>query len=170
MLLRNCGIRDIAYILEVSAKTVLRCGENLALSPSKNEYDSVQIDEFWTYVKRRKEGKKWVLYAYASETKEVLAYVIGTRSRKTVRKLMKLLKKLNIKEFCTDNWRAFQEAIPENKHKIGKAFTTHIEGANTFLRARCRRFVRQTTCFSKSEEYLKAALNMIFFYRNHHTI
>ncbi|WP_225987812.1 IS1 family transposase, partial [Rufibacter sp. LB8] len=71
--------------------------------------------------------------------------------------------------------RAFAQVIPTEKHKVGKAYTKNIEGVNTCLRARNRRLVRKTTCFSKKKENHDASLNLMFNYRNnqkskHHTL
>jgi insertion element IS1 protein InsB len=71
------------------------------------------------------------MYAYAPETDEVLAYVIGTRGIKTVKKLYQLLKNLTIDEYCTDNWAAFARVFSEENHQIGKHLTCHIEGVNS---------------------------------------
>lgn len=174
MLCRNCGIRDIAVVMGIGCATVLsalqRSTSALVLKPSRTSYGSVQIDEVWSYVHRRKKGKYWLLYAYAPENDEVLAFVCGSRSRHTVRKLYSALAGIAIAAFCTDSWKAFREVFPSEKHRIGKAFTKHIEGVNTSIRARNRRFVRKTTCFSKKKENHEAALRLMFAYRNsHHT-
>jgi hypothetical protein len=34
----------------------------------------VQLDEVWTFVGQRKKRKRWLFYAYAQETDEVLAW------------------------------------------------------------------------------------------------
>jgi len=60
------------------------------------------------------------MYAYAPETDEVLAYVIGSRGIKTVKKLYQLLKNLVIDEYCTDNWTAFVRVFSQENHQIGK--------------------------------------------------
>lgn len=77
-----------------------------------------------------------------------------------------MLKKLDIKEYCTDDWTAFKSVFKNEIHLIGKKFTKHIEGVNTSLRARNRRLVRKTSCFSKKNEYHQAAICAMFFYRN----
>ncbi|MBK0402174.1 IS1 family transposase [Adhaeribacter sp. BT258] len=172
LLERNNGIRDIEQILGISRncvlKTLLDQGNEIQIKPWFKHYKSVQIDEVWSYVGRRKKGKYWLLYAYCPESDEILAYVCGSRSAKTVRALMKKLQGIEIEEFCTDHWKAFAQVLPEEKHKIGKAYTKNIEGVNTCIRARNRRFVRKTTCFSKKKENHLAALNIMFNYRNNH--
>jgi insertion element IS1 protein InsB len=178
LLERNSGIRDIEELLGISRKCILdnlcRQGNKICIQPAAKHYKSVQIDEGWSYVGNKKKGKYWLLYAYSPETDEILAYSCGSRSAKTVRELMKKLKDVKIDEYCTDQWRAFAQVLPPEKHTIGKAYTKNIEGVNTCIRARNRRFVRKTTCFSKKKENHLAALNIMFNYRNnqknnHHT-
>ncbi|WP_456064492.1 IS1 family transposase [Catalinimonas niigatensis] len=105
MLLRNCGIRDIGTILGVSRYSVLNClKRNASLSqdkPRHTYYPSLQMDEFWTYV-GRKERKVWLLYAYSPDYDEIVAYVTGNRSAKTVDRLYKKLTGTRVGEFCTD--------------------------------------------------------------------
>ena len=170
MLLRNCGIRDIETILGVSRYSVLSCLRRSALlfknRPQHSYYPSLQIDEFWTYVGKRKEGKVWLLYAYSPEFDEIVAYVTGNRSAKTVEKLYKELSIVEVGEFCTDQWRAFQKVLPTEKHRIGKENTKHIEEVNTSFRTRNRRLVRQTTCFSESMQDHLLAISLMINYRN----
>lgn len=50
--------------------------------PRKTSYKSVQVDEFWGYVGDKKKGKRWLIYAYAPETQEIIAYVIRANETK----------------------------------------------------------------------------------------
>lgn len=179
MLQRNSGIRDIENVLGVSRKCVLNTlckrGAEAQISPSRSYYCSVQIDEVWSYVGRRKKGKYWLIYAYSPENDEILSYVCGSRGSKTVRALLKKLEGVQIEQYCTDSWKSFAEILPADRHKIGKDYTKGIEGVNTCIRARNRRFVRRTTCFSKLKRNHKASLNIMFEHRNrqkrkHHTL
>lgn len=178
LLERNNGIRDIEELLGISRRCILnnlcRQGNNIKIQPAQPHYQSIQIDEVWSFVGKRKKGKYWLLYAYSPQADEILAYSCGSRSAKTVSELLKKLKNVVIDEYCTDHWKAFAQVLPPEKHTIGKAYTKNIEGVNTCLRARNRRFVRKTTCFSKKKENHLAALNLTFNYRNnlkakHHT-
>ena len=174
MLVRNSGIRDIEQVTGVHRQTVLRWlnqrAEACELKPRRQSYASVQIDEVWTFVKERKRRKKWLFYAYAPETGEVLAWSWGNRSQHTVKRLYRQLEKLEIECFCTDDWPAFTKVLPQERHLIGKAFTKHIEGVNLCLRTRNRRIVRKTACFSKKEQNHYNAMKLIFYYRNYHTL
>jgi IS1 family transposase len=144
--------------------------KHLVIVPRQRCYGRVQRDEVWSFVGQKKR-KRWLLYAYAPETNEILAFVCGTRSRATVKNLLAALDSLDILVFCTDAWKAFQGTMPPAKHRaLAKAFTKNIEGVNTSLRARNRRLVRKTTCLSKKQANHDAALRLMVAYRNrHHT-
>ena len=169
LLLRGNSLSDCRAILGVSIGFILSwllkntC--DFCLKAQKKHYGKVQIDELWTYV-GDKSNKKWVIYAYAPETDEILAFEIGKRDKKTVRKLYKKLNKLQIDWFCTDDWKSFKAVLPYDKHLIGKAFTKNIEGINTAIRTFVRRVFRKTTCFSKKFKYHKAAFLFFFYHRN----
>ncbi|WP_299466634.1 IS1 family transposase [uncultured Microscilla sp.] len=169
LLLRGNSLSDCKAILGVGFQFILKWLLNhtkgLELKPSKTHYDKIQIDEFWTYVGSKK-NKKWIIYAYAPETNEILAFVIGRRDEATTRKLYKKLRKIQIDWICTDNWKSFKKVFPSEVHLIGKAFTRHIEGVNNSIRTFLRRSFRKTTCFSKELEYHKAAFKLFFHYRN----
>jgi IS1 family transposase len=168
MLTNNSGIRDVSRVLSISTTTVLAYllrESQKVITPTLGRYKSFQIYELWTFVHRRKRGKHWLIYAYAPETKEVLAFVSGSRSAATTQKLYDKLAPLEIEEFCTDNWDAFAKVLPKEKHNIGKQYTKHIEGVNTSLRAKNRRLVRKTTAFSKKKCYHNAALLLMFYDR-----
>lgn len=74
LLLINNSMRDIARVSQVSCNTILRLflfqGAQSDIRPSRKHYTKVQVDEFWTFVKTKKQ-KVWVIYAYSPD--EVLA-------------------------------------------------------------------------------------------------
>jgi insertion element IS1 protein InsB len=169
MLCRGSGVRDCAAVTGVSKVTVLRWIKALASSimvkPVKRCYHRVQLDEQWSYV-GRKEKKVWMIYAYAAEEHEILAFTMGKRSAEAVRNLFVKLKALEIDCFLTDDWEAFRAVLPKTKHRIGKQYTKAIEGINTFFRTRVRRLMRRTVCFSKKLLYHYSMIKIIICYRN----
>jgi IS1 family transposase len=112
-------------------------------------------------------NKKWLIYAYSKENKEIVAHVFGKRNRKTVQSLWKQLQDSGITfgQICTDNWESFKKIFPANKHLIGKNIKS-IEGNNCLLRHRLRRFFRRSCCFSKQLIYHIKAFEMVCFYIN----
>ena len=61
------------------------------IAPKKSCYERLEVDEFWTYVYRKK-GKVWLIYAYDRATNEIVAYVWGKRHLQTARNLQSRLK------------------------------------------------------------------------------
>ncbi|ALJ00895.1 hypothetical protein DC20_20305 [Rufibacter tibetensis] len=123
MLVRNSGGRDVEEVTGVHRQTVLRWlnqkAESLQVKPRLEAYKSVQMDEVWTFVGQRKKRKRWLFYAYAPETDEVLAWSWGNRSQNTVRKLYRQLQPLNIGWLCSDDW-PFPPGTPTGKAPGGK--------------------------------------------------
>ncbi|MHC6202654.1 IS1 family transposase, partial [Breznakiellaceae bacterium SP9] len=170
MLIRGSGIRDIAEVLGISIGKVLSTLKNsrYEIKPKKDHYDTLEIDEFWTYVGSKKH-KFWLIYAYDRETSEIVAYQWGKRDRKTAEKLLDKIKTLGITYnwFATDWWESFLRAFSDENHKIGKEFTSGIEGNNCLLRCRMRRVFRKSCCFSKKLVYHLREFKMAFYYINY---
>jgi IS1 family transposase/transposase-like protein len=170
MLVRGIGIRDIAEIEEVSEKKVLSVlvHSHQIITPKQQHYDSLEIDEFWTYVGNKK-NKVWLIYAYHRATGEIVAYVWGKRNYKTAKQLRDKLKSMGIgyDVVYTDNWDSFRAVFQQDKHIIGKENTKAIEGNNCRLRHRIRRAYRKTCCFSKKLLNHFKAFNLAFFYINY---
>jgi hypothetical protein len=59
------GIRDISAVLEISVQKVLQTlvSATYELTPKRKHYDRLEIDEFWTYV-----GKKRTKYGLYTPT------------------------------------------------------------------------------------------------------
>lgn len=140
MLVRGCGVRDIAVITGVSPGKVLSVLLKSVnpISPKRCCYDQVEIDELWTYWGKKKQ-RAWVVYTYSREFGEMIAAVWGRRDEVTVKRLFTRLKKLKIDRFYTDRWESFVNILPQEKLTLGKAHTVGIEGNNCRLRHRIRR-------------------------------
>ena len=157
-LLHGNGVRDCLKVFGLSPTTTLNTilseGKKVQIKARKHYYERIEIDEMYSFVNSK--GKKvWIFYAYAPETKEILAVTMGKRSRKQLKNLMVQLKCLHIKVgfYCTDAFEGFKKLFPEGNHLIGKQFTKNIEGINTLLRSKIARLDRRTTKFSKKLKY-----------------
>lgn len=84
MLVRGIGIRDVAEIEQVSIKKVLSVlvHSNYIITSKQKHYDSLEVDEFWTYVGKRN-NKVRLIYAYHQATGEIVDYIWGKRNYKT---------------------------------------------------------------------------------------
>ena len=170
MTVRGCGVRDIAVIAKVSIGKVLSTiGSSIyKIVPKKRYYERLEVDEFWTYVYRKKR-KVWLIYAYDRATNEIVAYVWGKRDLKTAKKLRARLKQLKVSygSISMDNWDSFKTAFKSDNKRIGKQHTIGIEGNNCRLRHRLRRAVRKTCCFSKKFDNHFKVFDLVFFYVNY---
>lgn len=153
-LLHGSGIRDCVKIHGMSAKTVLKMlvseGKKIVLRPRQRRYHKILFDEMYSFIGHK--GKKvWIFYAYAPETREILAVTMGKRNIRQFRYLMLKIKHLKIEVdfYCTDAFEGFASVLPFYQHIIGKAFTKPIEGVNNAIRSKIARLHRRTTKFSK---------------------
>ena len=184
-LLHGSGIKDCCKHYSVSTYTVLKVIEQegrkiianqIAAMKSKQQshritkqkhYSRVIIDELYSFVGSKRK-KVWIFYAYAPETKEIIAFTMGKRSIKQLKSLMLKIKhlKISVDFFCTDGFRGFKKVLPYFQHLIGKVFTQPIEGVNTAIRAKIARFHRRTTKFSKKLKYQYYLFTLFIFYFN----
>ncbi len=125
-----------------------------------------EMDEQWSYVGHKKQ-KRWLWYAWQPHLKTVLAYELGSRADKTLKRLLASLQRFKIRLFCTDGWEGYQRLLPKDKHLITKRYTQSIERQNLNFRTRIKRLARKTICFSKSVEIhdkvIGAFINRMFF-------
>lgn len=170
-LLHGCGIRDCNKVFGVSARTVLALilaqGMSVRIRPKQKRYNRVQFDELYSFVHGK--GKKvWIFYAYAPQSQEILAMTMGKRSVKQLRSLMLQIKhlKVEIDFYCTDGFEGFKTVFPYYQHLVGKQFTKHIEGVNTYIRSKIASLHRRTTKFSKKLVYQWYLLKIFVFYFN----
>ena len=77
-----------------------------------------------------------------------MAWVLGNRDTATFRRLYEKVKHLKDCIFYTDNWHAFIEVLPPERHVIGKAHTIAIEQDNSNTRHHLGRFTRRTKVVS----------------------
>ena len=88
------------------------------------------------------------------KTKQVLAFYVGDRSKRSARKLWKAIPEVYKKTavFYTDQYESYPGVIPADQHRaLSKQLrkTNHIERLNGTLRQRISRLVRATLSFSK---------------------
>ncbi len=114
----------------------------------------LELDELWSFVVKRA-NKRWIWIALCRATRQVVAYVVGDRSRATCEKLWQRIPANYRAAHCyTDFWEAYQLVIPSEQHTAaGKetGFTAHVERWNNTLRQRLGRFVRKSLSFSKCD-------------------
>jgi insertion element IS1 protein InsB len=113
-----------------------------------------EADEMWSFV-GRKINKQWIWIALDTESKQVIAFYVGDRSRRSARKLWERIPAVYREQatFYTDAWEAYKEVIAAARHRVCAKRTGHtniIERFNCTLRQRVSRLVRGALSFSKS--------------------
>jgi insertion element IS1 protein InsB len=112
-----------------------------------------EADEMWSFV-ASKENKQWIWIAIDTQTKQVIAFYVGDRSRRSAEKLWQRIPPAyrDHATFATDDWEAYKGVIPDARHEVcakGSGRTNIIERFNCTLRQRVSRLVRDALSFSK---------------------
>jgi IS1 family transposase len=139
----------------------------LTPNPADPTETTLELDELWSFV-LKKAYDSWIWIALCRKTRQVVAYAIGDRSKKTCKRLWEAIPDSYRAGHCfTDFWATYQAVIPEEQHTaVGKETgeTAHVERWNNTLRQRLARFVRMTLSFSKSMVMHEACL-LLFLHR-----
>lgn len=93
--------------------------------------DGIQRDVAFYPVKK---NKKWIAKALDRATGRTVAWVLGGRDAATFKRLYDKVKHLTNCTFYTDDWEAFVNALPKDRHVIGKQHTVAIERDNSNTR------------------------------------
>ena len=89
-----------------------------------------------------------------------MAWVLGGRDSATFRRLYEKVKHLKKCTFYTDDWGAFAEVLPPNRHIVGKEHTIDIEHDNSNTRHHLGRFTRRTKVVSQKEYMVDLTLRI----------
>ena len=135
------------------------------LEPAKED-DILELDEMWSFVQKRK-NQQWLWMVLCRRTRQVVAYYIGDRSKKSCKKLWERIP--NDYKNCysfSDFWEAYKKVFSPELHQcVGKETgqTAHIERFNNTIRQRIGRYVRKTLSFSKSN-FFHNIVTKLFIY------
>jgi len=114
----------------------------------------VEADAMASFV-QKKANTQWIWLAMDAKTRQIIAFHVGDRSRKSVKKLWAMIPQAYRQPatFYTDHYVVYQGVMPAAQHyPIGKLArkTNHIERLNNTLRQRVSRLVRSAWSFSKT--------------------
>lgn len=167
LLLERVSLRGICRVLDISLQWLLgfivelyeQLPDDLYVEPASPDRRiqllrlEAQADELWSFV-GRKTNKQWVWLAFDPQTRQVLAFYVGDRSRQSARKLWQRIPRAYREQatFYTDDWKAYNGVIPSKRHRVcakGSGRTSAVERFNCTLRQRVSRLVRKALSFSK---------------------
>jgi insertion element IS1 protein InsB len=167
LLVERISLRGICRAVGVGLKWLIgflvHCFEalpdHLNVQPITSNQDvmvqrlEVEADEMSSFVKK-KVNKQWIWLAMDAKTRQVVAFHIGDRSRKSAKQLWAKIPLAYRQHaiFYTDQYVVYVGVIPAAQHraitKLARK-TNHIERFNNTLRQRVSRLVRETLSFSK---------------------
>lgn len=153
---------SLTWLLQFIAALYERLPDDLCVAPASLPRRvrllrlEAELDELWSFVRRRAD-KQWLWLAFDKESRQVLAFFVGDRSRESARKLWRRLPAAYRERatFYSDEWGAYKGVIPAERHVVcGKesGLTSGVERFNCTLRQRVSRLVRKALSFSKKLE------------------
>jgi insertion element IS1 protein InsB len=165
--LERISLRGICRAVKVGLKWLLgfivTCFEalpdHLNVQPISCDQDvmiqrlEVEADEMASFV-QKKANKQWIWLAMDAKTRQIIAFHVGDRSRKSAKKLWAKIPVAYREQtaFYTDQYVAYEGVIPATQHRaISKKARkiNHVERFNNTLRQRVSRLVRSALSFSK---------------------
>jgi IS1 family transposase/transposase-like protein len=164
----SVGIRGISWVLKIATNTVLgrikRIADAISQPPIPQNKPAFEVDELWTYI-GRKENEYWLAYALDKTTRQVIDFVIGKRTKASLKTLIDKLLVSGVRKLRTDKLTIYQRLIPKGIHCYGVYCTNHIERKNLSIRTHIKRLSRRTICFNRSARMLESCLKIYFWER-----
>jgi len=143
MILVKVGLSDISFVLEVKEETLLDWLDRAAKKAEEIntvllrelQVTEVQLDEMWSFVKRKvsnkavdkgespqeaEDGRQWIWVSYAPKFRLILAMVVGPRTFETALKLIQMTASivLGVPCFFSDGFSCYYNALVECYHNI----------------------------------------------------
>jgi insertion element IS1 protein InsB len=150
---------SLTWILHFMIERFAACPDHLYVQHRAGPTDVViqrldtEVDEMWSFV-QKKGNKQWLWLAMDAVTRQVIAFHVGDRSRKSGEQLWAKIPEVYQRQatFHTDLYEVCKGVIPPAQHQaITKHArkTNHIERFNNTLRQRVSHLARATLSFSK---------------------
>src|ERR671919_120189 len=184
LLVERISLRGICRAVGVKLKWLLgflvQCFESLPdhlhVQPVRGTQDvmiqrlEVEADELASFV-QKKANKQWIWIAMDARSRQVIAFSVGDRSRRSATRLWAKIPEVYRQQatFYTDQYVVYEGVIPTAQHKaISKLArkTNHVERFNNTLRQRVSRLVREALSFSKKLANHIGAIKMFICHYN----
>jgi insertion element IS1 protein InsB len=172
---RTIGV-SIRWLMDFMVACFTALPEHLHVQPVASSGEvllgclEVEADELWSFV-QKKTNPHWVWIAMDKQTRQIIAFHAGDRSRGSAKQLWAKIPAVYRERatFYTDQYAAYIGVIPAAQHRaITKHArkTNHIERFNNTLRQRVSRLVRSTLAFSKTVEHHIGAIRYFICHYN----
>ena len=154
LLKEGCGVRSIARILSISSKTVLsrilKISNQIRI-PYFNKFGcKFEVDEMFIKISNGK-SQNWLIYAIEQKTKNVVGFIVGSRSSENLKHVIDKVLLLNPKRIYTDRLNIYPSIIPKEIHKRFQYCTNRIERMNLNLRTHIKRLSRKNDLLFKKQ-------------------
>jgi insertion element IS1 protein InsB len=107
---------------------------------------------------KKKANKLWVWKARDRATGRTIDWEPGGRDKAALGRLLERLKRWGVRLYCTDDWAAYAELIPQGRLFVGKEETHGIERGHFRQRHWLARFRRRTCVVSKAKRMVDASI------------
>lgn len=159
------GISGIAKFTGISKANVINRISAIAAQlkmPAINENKQhYEMDELQTFVKN-KQNRIYLIYALNKKTKQIIDFLVGSRTKENISKVVSVVTGLNPARVFTDKLNIYPSVLNEAIHKPSSYKINHIERFNLTLRTHIKRLTRRSICFSKSAFMLQNVLKIYF--------
>jgi len=184
LLVERIALRGICRAVGVTLKWLLGClvqcfealPDHLHVQPVTCTQNvlikrlEVEADEMASFV-QKKATKQWIWIAMDATSRQVIAFHVGDRSRRSAKRLWAKIPHAYRQHatFYTDQYVVYEGVIPAAQHRaISKLArkTNHIERFNNTLRQRVSRLVREALSFSKKLAHHMGAIKLFICHDN----
>jgi insertion element IS1 protein InsB len=107
---------------------------------------------------QKKTNKLWIWKAWDRASGRLVDWECGGRDRATLEQLLGRVKRWNPRLYCTDDWTAYAELIPQGRLFVGKEETHGIERDHARQRHWLARFRRRSIVVSKAKRMVDASI------------
>jgi IS1 family transposase len=102
----------------------------------------------------------WVISAYCRESKRIVRLSVGSRTNKTLNRVLISLQLSEAQKVYTDQLKHYRFLIEKNIHKTKSRMTNHLERMHLNLRTHLKRLNRRSIGFSRSVVMLISILKI----------
>jgi insertion element IS1 protein InsB len=125
----------------------------------------VEIGEMWRFVEKRR-ASSGSGRPSSGPRAGLIDWECGDRDAPTLDRLPGRVEPWGVRLFCTDDWPAYDAALPAGRHYVGKDQTQCSESNNARQRHRFARFRRRTCVISRSTAMVDATMLFAFYHYN----
>jgi insertion element IS1 protein InsB len=162
------GINGIARFTGMSKANVINKIRDLSKKTTKpvinEEHQEYETDEMHTIIENKRKSC-YIIYAINNHTRQVIDFIVGSRTKENIGKVISTVNLLNPKKIFTDKLNIYPGLINKSVHSTIQYKTNHIERNNLNLRMNLKRLSRKTICYSKSIGMLESCLRLYFWHR-----